>query len=76
MGRAFHLGLRALDLPIEVRDVIVLADGDEPGEAAAQDCARRWSREGRRVLVARPPAGWISMTCFLLKSGRMQRATP
>ena len=32
-------GLRALDLPDEVRDVIVLADGDDPGEAAARDCA-------------------------------------
>jgi hypothetical protein len=50
-------GLRALDLPSEVRDVIVLADGDEPGEAAAQDCTRRWKREGRRVRIARPPKG-------------------
>jgi putative DNA primase/helicase len=37
--------------------VIVLADGDEPGEAAAQECARRWKREGRRVRIARPPQG-------------------
>ena len=50
-------GLRSLDLPRDVRDVIVLADGDEPGEAAAQDCARRWHREGRRVRIARPPIG-------------------
>jgi hypothetical protein len=50
-------GLRTLDLPRDVRDVIVLADGDEPGEAAAQDCARRWKREGRRVRIARPPQG-------------------
>ena len=50
-------GLRSLDLPHDVRDVIVLADGDEPGEAAAQHCARRWQREGRRVRIARPPQG-------------------
>lgn len=50
-------GLRALDLPTDVRDVIVLADGDEPGEAAARDCAWRWKREGRRVRIARPPQG-------------------
>ena len=50
-------GLRALNLPHEVRDVIVLADGDDPGEAAAQDCAWRWKREGRRVRIARPPKG-------------------
>jgi putative DNA primase/helicase len=34
-------GLRALDLPNEVRDVIVLADGDDPGESAARDVALR-----------------------------------
>jgi DNA primase len=50
-------GLRSLELPRDVGDVIVLADGDEPGEAAAQDCARRWKREGRRVRIARPPQG-------------------
>jgi hypothetical protein len=50
-------GLRSLDLPREVRDVIVLADGDDPGEAAAQTCAWRWKREGRRVRIARPPRG-------------------
>ena len=50
-------GLRALDLPQDVRDVIVLADGDDPGEAAARDCAWRWKREGRRVRIARPPHG-------------------
>ncbi len=50
-------GLRSLDLPRDVFDVIVLADGDEPGEAAAQDGAGRWKREGRRVRIARPPNG-------------------
>jgi putative DNA primase/helicase len=50
-------GLRALDLPNDVRDVIVLADGDDPGEAAARDCAWRWKQEGRRVRIARPHQG-------------------
>jgi hypothetical protein len=50
-------GLRGLDLPENLRDVIVLADGDEAGEAAARDCALRWTRQGRRVRVARPPQG-------------------
>ena len=35
----------------------MLADGDDPGEAAAQVCAWRWKREGRRVRIARPPQG-------------------
>jgi putative DNA primase/helicase len=50
-------GLRTLNLPNAVRDVIVLADGDDAGEAAAQDCALRWKRQGRRVRIARPPRG-------------------
>ena len=51
-------GLRGLDLPRDARDVIVLADGDDPGEAAARDAALRWSCEGRRVRIARPPRGF------------------
>ena len=50
-------GLRALDFPPVLRDVIVLADGDAPGEAAARNCARRWRQEGGRVRIARPPLG-------------------
>jgi putative DNA primase/helicase len=50
-------GLRTLDLPASVREVIALADGDEPGEAAACEAALRWTREGRRVCIARPPQG-------------------
>jgi putative DNA primase/helicase len=50
-------GLRTLELPDAARDVIVLADADEPGEAAARSCAVRWRREGRRVRIARPPQG-------------------
>jgi hypothetical protein len=51
-------GLRALDLPKDVRVGIILADADDAGEAAAQDCALRWKRQGRRVRVARPPRGF------------------
>jgi hypothetical protein len=50
-------GLRSLELSKDLRDLIVLADGDAAGEAAARDCARRWKHEGRRVRIARPPQG-------------------
>ena len=50
-------GLRTLDLPGDVSDVIVLADGDDPGEAAARDAAQRWKRKGRRVRIAPAPRG-------------------
>ena len=57
-------GLRALDLPDDVRDVIVLADGDDPGEAAARDALCAGSA---RVGACASPArrrDWISMICW------------
>src|SRR6266566_6576600 len=50
-------GLRSLDLPPVVREVIVLADGDDSGESAARTAGLRWRREGRIVRIARAPAG-------------------
>ncbi len=50
-------GLRTVDIPHGVREVIVLADGDDPGEAAARDFAKRLMHEGRHVRIARPPKG-------------------
>jgi putative DNA primase/helicase len=50
-------GMRTLNLPKGVGNIIVLADADDGGEAAALDCATRWKREGRRVRIARPPKG-------------------
>jgi hypothetical protein len=50
-------GLRNLEIPEQVKEVVVLADADLPGEEAAQYAARRWVREGRRVRIARPPKG-------------------
>jgi hypothetical protein len=65
-------GLRALDLPADMRNVIVLADGDEPGEAAARSCARRWEREGRRVRIARPPRGMDFNDMLLGRAPRVE----
>jgi putative DNA primase/helicase len=65
-------GLRSLDLPTDVRDVIVLADGDEAGEAAAQDCALRWRRQGRRVRIARPPHGLDFNDLLLGRASRIE----
>ena len=65
-------GLRSLDLPKDVRDVIVLADGDDAGEAAAHDCALRWKREGRRVRIARPPRGHGLQRLLLGRAPRIE----
>jgi putative DNA primase/helicase len=67
-------GLRALDLPREVRNVIVLADSDDPGEAAAQDCAWRWKQEGRRVRIARPPRGMDFNDLLVCRAVRINEA--
>lgn len=67
-------GLRTLDLPPAVRDLVVLADGDDPGEAAAQNCAWRWKREGRRVRIARPPGGMDFNDLLLLRTPRIGEA--
>ncbi len=47
-------GLRTVRLPDAVREVVIAADNDEPGEAAARDAAQRFLAEGRRVKIARP----------------------
>jgi putative DNA primase/helicase len=66
-------GLRSLDLPEGVRDVIVLADGDDSGEAAARDRAWRWKREGRRVRIARPPQGMDFNDVLLGRARRIEQ---
>ena len=65
-------GLRTLDLPGDVSDVIVLADGDDPGDAAARDAAQRWSGEGRHVRIARPPTGMDSNDVLLRRAPRIE----
>lgn len=50
-------GMRSLQLPEQLTELIVLADGDIPGETAARACATRWKMEGRRVRIAHPPKG-------------------
>ena len=46
-------------LPPDLRAVVIAADADDAGERAAREAALRWSREGRRVRIARPNhAGW------------------
>jgi putative DNA primase/helicase len=65
-------GLRTLDLPDAVRDVIVLADGNDPGEAAASHCAWRWKREGRHVRIARPPQGMDFNDLLMVRAPRIE----
>jgi hypothetical protein len=49
----------SLDLPVDVRSVVIVADVDDGGigMAAARVLAGRLSRQGRRVRIAPPPQG-------------------
>ena len=69
-------GMKALVLPESVQEVIVLADGDDPGESAARDCAWRWMREGRRVRIARPPRGLDFNDVLLGRSNDSEEGAP
>lgn len=69
-------GLRALDLPPEAEEVIVLADGDDAGEASARQVALRWQREGRRVRIAHPPRGCDFNDLLLGCAPRIEEGAP
>jgi hypothetical protein len=50
-------GLRTLQIPTVVRQLVILADRDEPGERAAQALALKALRGCRQVRIARPTGG-------------------
>jgi len=51
------VGLRTIELPPEVKHVIIAADGDDAGERAAQYAAWRLRKQGRIVEIAQAPRG-------------------
>jgi len=65
-------GLRTLELPKDVGEVIVLADGDEAGESAARHCALRSRRQCRRVRIARPLQGMDFNDILMGRVGRSE----
>ena len=50
-------GMKAIELPPTIKELIIAADGDQAGEAAAQIAASRLRGCGRRVRIVRPPTG-------------------
>ncbi len=47
---------RSLALPASVRSVVIAVDNDAPGQAAAREAWRRWTRAGRAVRFFKPIA--------------------
>ena len=68
------LGLRSLDLPKDVRNVIILADGDHAGEAPARDCALNVSaRVG--AFASGAARRWVSTSttcCWAARPGYLE----
>ena len=52
-------GVRSLDLPPDVQDIVLIPDSDDTGAGieAARHAAHRWIRQGRRVRIASAPSG-------------------
>jgi len=56
-----------MQLPPEVRSVVIAADADGPGRKAAQDAAARWRAEGRRVRIATPDTPGLDFNDLLMR---------
>ena len=64
-----------LELPSEVRTVVVGADNDEAGRKAATEAACRFIRDGREGLIAYPPDGAKDFNEALLSQHREAQET-
>lgn len=53
-------------LPTEVSAVVIGADGDDPGEKAAQKAAAAFAEAGRSVRIIRPAAGFKDFNAELM----------
>jgi putative DNA primase/helicase len=62
-------GMKALELPDSVRDVIIFGDHDMPGLEAAKMAAERFARERRTVRIAIAPKEGDDANDLLQKSG-------
>ena len=64
---------RGLILPPEVQGVVIAADRDTVGEAAAHEAAGRWRAEGRRVRIAWPDGAGQDFADVLVARMKAQR---
>ncbi len=58
--------LARVDLPPEVREVHIFADGDDAGREAAEKAVRRFRREGLKARAFLPPDGAKDMNEALM----------
>jgi putative DNA primase/helicase len=60
----------SLVLPIEVQEVLIAADNDDPGKRAARAAEKRWTKEGRKVSVFLPAGGHKDFNDLLCAKGK------
>lgn len=58
--------LPAMIFPEVVRSVVIGADGNEPGEAAAQKAAEAYTKAGLAVRIMRPAPGFVDFNAELM----------
>ena len=63
-------GLKALELPPVVREVVLLADNDEAGEQAAIFAGRRWQATGISARMAKPTPEFSDYNDMLLRGAK------
>ena len=56
-----------LRFPPIVKEIVIAADADRPGEAAAEAAAARWCQEGRTVQIARPKRAGADFNDILME---------
>jgi hypothetical protein len=66
--------LSAIELPIEVTNITIACDSDAAGRAAAHKAAEVYLRQGRRVRLAVPPAGFGDFNDVLI--GKPETTSP
>lgn len=62
-------GLRSVQIPLHVREVMICADRDEAGKQATDDLSARLVSEGKKVRVAMPPEGVKDFNDLLRQGG-------
>lgn len=62
-------GLRAVQIPAHVREVLICADRDDAGMQAAHDLSQRLVADGKKVRIAVPPDGVKDFNELLRRRG-------
>ena len=63
-------GIRSFPLLFGIEALSIFVDGDQAGRSAAASCAKRWTRDGREVILHSPPARYDWNSALIAGLGR------